>query len=118
MLEQTDTLETQVCRRAAVRYSGPSASPARLGGGSPEGERSVRVHNLSTTGIGLLLDGPALAAMPLDIDLVTEAGTRVTLRGRPVHATRRVDGRWLVGYQLLQPLSAEEMESLRFRDRA
>src|SRR5437879_6010437 len=102
MFEQTDSMDklsareaTQACRRAAVRYPGHPASPARLSGASPDAGRSALVHNLSATGIGLLLDGPALAAMPLDIDLVTTAGTKITLRGRPVHATRRVDGRWL-----------------------
>jgi hypothetical protein len=100
------------CRRGAVRYAGPAAAPGGSCGTPGEPGRPAAVYNLSATGIGLLVDIPVPAATPLDIDLVTAAAGRVTLRARPVHATRRRDGRWLIGCQLLQPLTPDELQAL------
>jgi hypothetical protein len=98
-------------RRAAVRFPGRRLTPARLAASCPD-RRTAWVYNASADGIGLLLPRPLAAAAVLDIDLITASGATLVLRGRVVHATPRIDGRWLVGCQLDAPLTGDELQAL------
>ena len=119
MFEKIDPLDTvpardlaKIRRRASVRYRCHLASPAHLATADTEQPVLAWIHNLSATGVGLLLEQPLEAATPLELELFTAGGARVTAHGRAVHATRRADGTWLVGCELYQPLTPDEMDAL------
>src|SRR5262245_20824094 len=119
MFEKIDSLDSvpvrevsQMRRRVAVRYRCHLATPARVAAGETEHPRLAWVYNLSTSGIGLLLEEPVEAAIVLEIDLITPAGQRIMTRGRVAHASRRADGNWLVGCQFEQPIDPDQLELL------
>jgi hypothetical protein len=101
-------------RRGAVRYVGNRALLCDVMGGEPGERWTARIHDVSATGIGLLLSrGP-------------ERGTILTLRFRPptadvvppleacvIHATRENPvGLFVVGCAFARELSPEEMQAL------
>jgi hypothetical protein len=98
-------------RRAASRHVCQLANPARVSGAGKLW-RLAWVHDLSVTGIGLLLGEPVEAGAELDIEVLTPAVARTAIRGRVAHATQRDDGSWLVGCTFLEPLSPSELEKL------
>src|SRR5439155_3681602 len=87
-------------RRAESRHVCPLASPARVSGAGALW-RLAWVHDLSVTGVGLLLSEPIEPGAELDIELLTQAIARTAVRGKVVHSTRREDGSWLVGCTFL-----------------
>jgi c-di-GMP-binding flagellar brake protein YcgR len=99
-------------RRVAVRYKCGLATPGRI---RLEGEEWQRawVLDLSFTGVGLLLGRSLQAGQHVVVHLrgieqskVHEAPCQVR------HATRQVDGEWVVGCEFFQPLTAEQLDAL------
>ncbi len=73
----------------------------------------AEVHDVSTEGIGLLLDRP----LPIDTPMTIQAGSLLparsgTLSGTVRHATLQSSGLWLLGCKLARHLSCEELSAL------
>jgi hypothetical protein len=98
-------------RRAAARYRCPPATPVRLSTAAA-GRALAWGHDLSRKGVGILAEGPLAAGAGLDVELLGVRGGRLRLPARVAHATRRLDGTWLVGCTFLRPVSEEELEAL------
>jgi hypothetical protein len=118
MFEKIDPIDTlparelkKVRRRASVRYRCHLANPARLSTGEGKPVNGW-AHNLSEGGVGLILDLPVETGSDVEIDLYTQAGVKVTLRGRVAHATERPDRSWLVGCELYPALTPDQMEEM------
>ena len=115
-IDSTDSLPVRdlppVRRRATIRYRCHLASPARLAPEATGGVKLAWVHNLSERGVGLLLQAPVDVGVLLDIDLLTAVGGHIPVCGRVAHATQRLDGSWLIGCELQQPLDPSDVEAL------
>jgi PilZ domain len=100
-------------RRAEVRYHCGPATSGRL---TQEGESQPRrawILNLSVSGVGLLLDEPLEPETFMVIHVRSGAtGTRFELPARVVHATVQTSGEWLVGCELAEKLSPDDLEAL------
>ncbi len=69
--------------------------------------------NLSSSGIGLLLDTTIEADSHLIIRLQsTRTGAAFDLLARVVHCTPQPSGEWLAGCKLTKSLSQEELDAL------
>jgi PilZ domain len=98
-------------RRAAFRYLCNQTNPARVSNAGVVW-RLAWIHNLSSTGVGLILGESVDPGTELVIELLTPGGARGAVHGRVVHATHRPDKNWLVGCTFAQPLSRDELEAL------
>src|SRR4051794_25074885 len=94
-------------RRSEWRYQCGPATPGRLI--IDPGAEPVRawVLNLSTHGAGLLIPAPLPAQTEIVICMKSASAGRVfQFDARIAHCSRQVGGDWLIGCELLTPLSA------------
>ena len=71
------------------------------------------VRDISTHGIGLILNSRIEPGTPLTIEMRTkDQEGSLALLARVVHATRRSEFSWLVGCELMTRLSAERLRQL------
>jgi hypothetical protein len=103
----------QIKRRSETRYQCAPATAARLSTSKGHEGRRAWVLNLSSSGIGLLLD----TAMEPDSQLVihlqsSHIGKAFDLLARVVHSTPQTGGEWLVGCKLAEKLSQDDLEAL------
>jgi hypothetical protein len=91
----------EVERRAVVRYLCDQeisyyTPSARL-------RHWARVRNISTGGVGLLLNAPIEPGTALAIEMKTmDPATSLTLPARVVHATKQEGGSWIMGCKFLK----------------
>jgi hypothetical protein len=98
-------------RRGAIRFPCGDGGAARLVVRHGPDARWARPHDVSRTGVGLLLAHPVELGAALTVRLRPQPD-RVTrsLTATVVHALAGVDGTWLVGCTFERPLTAEELE--------
>jgi PilZ domain len=90
MPEHNDSAERRWVPRCPCR-----ASFCRLLGGV---DREAQVRDLSTSGVGLLCNGPVQPGQLLSLRLSgPSTAIALAMQARVAHAHERADGRWLVG---------------------
>ena len=100
-------------QRATVRYRCPPASSGRVYLAEDVEFQRAWLHNLSTSGIGLLLTKPLEHGMFLTVVLKSPHSNRkYELPAHAVHSTQQSGGDWLVGCQFVYPLSEEDLDDL------
>jgi hypothetical protein len=100
-------------RRAETRYQCGPATAGRLV--TEPGAEPVRawVLNLSRHGAGLLVEQPFEAKTEMLICVRSSTSDRVfQLSGRIVHCTQQVTGGYILGCELLTPLSDDDLDAL------
>jgi hypothetical protein len=71
------------------------------------------LHNLSATGIGLLMNKPLEHGLFVTIQLKsTNSNRNYSLPGHAIHSTQQTGGSWLVGCQFVEPLTDEDLDEL------
>ena len=105
---------SQAERRASVRYRSSRKGSCQTLSAHRESCWEATVRDISPEGIGLLLPRRFEPGAVLSIELIDarEEQPRLLL-ARVVHATARPEGGWLVGCELVSPLSDEEAQTLR-----
>jgi hypothetical protein len=99
-------------RRAAVRYPSQSATACHP---IPDGDAvcSARVVDISTTGVGLVVDRFIEPETLLAIELPSDGPMPAyTLLVEVRHATARSDGEWRLGCSFARELNEDELRSL------
>ena len=99
-------------RRAAVRYPSQSATACHP---VPDGDVlcSARVVDISTTGVGLVVDRFVEPETLLAIELPSDGPTPgYTLLVEVRHATARGEGEWRLGCSFARELSEDELRWL------
>jgi PilZ domain len=100
-------------RRAEPRYHCGPATAGRISKTDDETLRRAWVLNLSTTGVGLLLDSSLEAGTPLTIHLKSTDGSAFfDLPAHVAHATVQANGEWLIGCELAAKLRQDELDVL------
>lgn len=97
-------------RRASPRY--PLPRPVQWAPLSQvtSGKQLCLAHDISTLGIGLLLDRPLDLSTFLDIDLLdSDARAMRSLVARAVHIEQRPDDYWLIGCAFITELSRADL---------
>jgi hypothetical protein len=100
-------------RRAEARYHCGPATSGRLVREGESQPRRAWILNLSLSGVGLLLEEPLEAETLIVIHIKSgTTGARFELPARVVHATVQASGEWLVGCELAEKLSQDDLEAL------
>jgi hypothetical protein len=95
------------------RYSCGPATPGRLSRDDESQARRAWVLNLSASGVGLLLESPLEPDTQIVIHLKSvTSGTAYHLPARVVHSTSQPNGEWLIGCELAQKLTPDDLEAL------
>jgi hypothetical protein len=97
-------------RRVWVRYLCSSATPGQAFNTSNYTTQHGRVLNLSSWGLGLLLDLRVGPGTLLKVEVEGWNGNRMLL-GRVMHATESGEG-WLHGCELVNPVNGTELQDL------
>jgi hypothetical protein len=104
-------------RRAFVRYGSEAEVFCRPSGAMRDAGWVAKVHNISLTGIGLLLRHRFQPGTALVVELQSASGSeRCTLPARVVHATPvrlRDHPYWLIGCEFYRELADHELEAFR-----
>ena len=98
-------------RRATVRYSCAPATVGRVYFPDDHQRQCGWIHNLSRTGVGVVLDH----SLPIGMYLIVRmrgADGKVDLPAHVIHSTLRTESNWLIGCELLTPLTEDALESL------
>jgi hypothetical protein len=99
--------------RATVRYRCPPASAGRVYLAEDVEFQRAWLHNLSATGIGLLLSKPLEHGLFVTIVLTgAHSNKKYPLPAHAIHATQQASGDWLVGCQFIDPLTDEDLDDL------
>ena len=97
-------------RRAFERYPADVEVLCRPLGASRTDSWHAHLQNISTGGVGLLLERRFEAGTMLAIDLATPApGRPRTLMARVMHVSAHAGGEWRLGVALLRELTPEEL---------
>jgi hypothetical protein len=99
-------------RRAETRYQCGPATPGRLTTDPDAPPIRAWVLNLSGHGAGLLIPNPVEARVEVLIYLKGRSDKQYQLRARIAHCTRQVSGDWMIGCELLTPLSDDDLDDL------
>jgi len=100
-------------RRAAIRHNIDRPTSCRAIALVCEKPWPAVVRDISTTGIGLILQEPVEIESFLAVELPRNFGAPpLRIQARVVINRPQPDGTWLVGCRLARPLSSEEVESL------
>jgi hypothetical protein len=101
-------------RRASVRYRSSLKGSCQTLSAQRETSWEATVRDISPEGIGLLLERRFEPGAVLSIDVTDSRDEQSRLLlARVVHATARPEGGWLIGCELISPLSDEEVHALR-----
>jgi hypothetical protein len=99
--------------RASVRYRCPPASVGRVYLTEDLEFLRAFLYNLSTSGIGLLLNKPLDCGLFLTIQLQSPNSKRnYSLAAHVIHSTQQTSGDWLVGCQFVSPLTSADLDDL------
>ena len=99
-------------RRASVRYPSQCATPCHP---VPEGDVlcRARVVDISTTGVGLLVDSFVEPETLLGVEMqCDDPALTYTLLVEVRHTVKRAEGEWLLGCSFVRDLSEEELRAL------
>jgi hypothetical protein len=97
-------------QRTEARYHCPRLARVSLQKAPKSRARLSIVHNISASGIGLLLTYPLDRGTLIDVEL--RGRLVVTRVAQVVHSTKH-EGGWLIGCTLDNPLSEPELQQLR-----
>ncbi len=101
-------------RRASVRYQSNLKGSCQTLSAHRETSWEATVRDISPEGIGLLLNRRFEPRAVLSIELIDSRDERPRLLlARVIHATALPEGGWLIGCELVSPLSDEEVDALR-----
>jgi hypothetical protein len=105
--------QAQEERRASERFPPGVAVSWHVLREDRDEEPRASVHNLSATGVGLLVDRPFKPGTVLVLGLQTRH-RRLSrpLPARVMHASTAEGGKWLVGCQFVRKLSEAELQVL------
>jgi hypothetical protein len=99
-------------RRACVRYKCGPATPGRVQFDGEEWQRAW-VLDLSSSGAGLLLGRQVEKGRVITVFLKSNAQkTTFELPARVCHATRQLDGDWMVGCEFEAELTDDQLDAL------
>jgi hypothetical protein len=99
-------------RRASVRYPGPLQF--RWKGIADKNWQEGQVRDISTLGIGLVLDQRRDMSSFLEVELLDNEGKRVNcLLARVVHLEEEFPGQWLLGCAFVSELPQEDLANFR-----
>jgi len=98
-------------RRGAIRHLCGLITDCRLISLVARPTLAAVIRDISTTGIGLVLEKPLPLGTFLAVEISAGRGRR-PLRAQVVALRRQAEGDWLVGCLLLRPLSAEQVDEL------
>jgi hypothetical protein len=101
---------SMIDRRVWVRYRCAHETSGQTFNTTNYTSQHGRVLNLSSGGIGLLLNWAVAPGTLLKVEIKGWNGNRMLL-GRVIHASRQTDG-WLHGCELANPVTATEIEDL------
>jgi hypothetical protein len=100
-------------RRGTVRYRCAPATPGKLYIADDHEFQNAWISNISRSGIGLLLNRAVPAGTFVVVQMRSLDRTRVfDLAAHVVHATLVNATDWLIGCDLIQELTSEELDSL------
>ena len=103
----------RVDRRKETRYQCAPATAALLSTSKSHEAQRGWVLNLSSSGIGLLLDSAVEPDSQLVIHLQSaRTGMVFDLLARVVHSTPQTNGEWLIGCKLANNLSQDDLDAL------
>jgi hypothetical protein len=98
--------------RDARRYRCDLATLCRLIANPQEAGDTAWVHDVSSTGIGLIYARELFAASSLTLRLrKNDQGGVILIGATVVHATPEVNGAWRIGCRLERELTEEELDS-------
>jgi hypothetical protein len=98
-------------RRAAVRYPCTLASSCHTLTSRREDAWTATVKDISLTGIGLLLGRRFEPGILLAVELPAEGAPQLLLV-RVVHTRSQGEGIWLIGCELVNPLTEDELQAV------
>jgi len=100
-------------RRAAVRYRCAPATSGKLTVDREPQHRQAWLLNVSERGVGLILPHPLDPGTYVVLYVRSLDRRRLfTLQAHVIHATHVNQSDWLVGCDLVQPLSADDLDDL------
>ncbi len=112
-LQETEPKRSPQNHRATVRYQCAPATSGQVVLVEKQEMQRAWVLNLSVSGAGLLLSRPLAPGLCLVIRLKSMADNRIfDLPAHAVHSTQQASGDWVVGCELVTPLTADELEAL------
>ena len=99
-------------RRAFIRYARRFDMLWQLLGVAPRDLTSAQIFDLSSTGVGMIVDHevPADVALVIRIRTATQGWNSHLVRIR--HSQRLDDGRFQIGCAFVKPLSAAQLQAL------
>jgi hypothetical protein len=107
------TAVTPLNRRVSIRYPCEPLVGTELALDKSYLFRRVRVVNISTGGIALLLKYPPQRGMEVYVRLTNSLlSFTYDLSAVTMHASRQDDGKWLVGFAFIRELTFAELASL------
>jgi hypothetical protein len=99
-------------RRASVRYQCGPATPGQVQVEGQEWQRAW-VLDLSVSGVGLLVSRELQAGLEIVIHLKSPAAQQTyALPARIRHASRQLDGEWILGCEFAGKLTDEQLDAL------
>jgi hypothetical protein len=111
-VSQQNASPTRVNKRATVRYQCAPATPGRVIVAEDQEFQRAWVLDLSVKGIGLQLTRPLKAGTLVVIQMKSSQKKIYDLAAQVAHATAMSCGDWVVGCELIQRLSQEELDDL------
>ena len=100
-------------QRTWVRYPVTIQTRFQKIGDPDERQHPAEVLNISASGIGLLLTGPAEAGSLFNLELIGKEGQLIrTILACVVHSTVRANGDIVVGCNFIRELTEDELKSL------
>jgi hypothetical protein len=118
MVEQTNDAPAPDTRsapeyRASVRFPGNNIEVESLSHSrAADLQALTRVRDISSGGIGLIVDRLVKSEMLLGVRLVTNKGLLLCRYVRVIHVRAQREGEWVIGGEFVHPLSPEELDSL------
>jgi hypothetical protein len=100
-------------RRATVRYRCAPATIGKLYLSGEQVSQNAWLQNLSATGVGIILPQPVDVGVFVTVQIkCIDPQQTYELSAHVVHAAQQVGGDWVIGCELLNPLSAEDLDRL------
>ena len=99
-------------RRASVRYLCAPATPGRVAAVETQEFLRAWVLDLSVRGVGLLVSRVIPAGQAVHVVLKTAAGKSFELPARVARATQQGGDDWIIGCELLDRLSDDDLDAL------
>jgi hypothetical protein len=100
-------------QRATVRYRCAPATTGKLFLADDHECQLAWIINLSKTGVGLVVSRPVPVGAYVLLNLRSiDRSTVFELAGHVMHSTMQTQTDWLIGCELLQPLSDDDLDAM------